>query len=62
MNVEKKKKKQQQKKKKKQNFLDVLLQSCSRRMNLSAQRQVKNRKAGALPSSVLRCMTRSSIW
>jgi DNA-directed RNA polymerase subunit N (RpoN/RPB10) len=29
-------------------FLDVLLQSCSRRMNLSAQRQVKNRKAGAL--------------
>jgi hypothetical protein len=43
-------------------FLDVLLQSCSRRMNLSAQRQVKNRKAGALPSSVLRCMTRSSIW
>jgi DNA-directed RNA polymerase subunit N (RpoN/RPB10) len=43
-------------------FLDALLQSCSRRMNLSAQRQVKNRKAGALPSSVLRCMTRSSIW
>jgi len=29
-------------------FLDVLLQSCPRRMNLSAQRQVKNRKAGAL--------------
>jgi hypothetical protein len=29
-------------------FLDVLLQSCSRRMNLSAQRQVKNRMAGAL--------------